>query len=722
MLIQGFQWKKAKESYVIVPENLIASSKRRLTFDPKELSEQLDRRNPVDNEPPERIKTRLAVARSQGPDVLERILVGNDLRPVNYLEKGMDVARAVGRIHKRDSQSGMVLDYATGFLISPRLLLTNHHVFGSSDEARLSEVEFNYQRNKDGAWVGSEFFALQPDTFFFTDEQLDFTVVAIAQTARQSGKLLATFGWLTLDPQIGKVSPGEYLTIIQHPSGEDKQIALRENQLLKIDTHTLWYRTDTAPGSSGSPVFNDVWQVVALHHSGVPEKDVNGNYLTLDGKPYEGPLDDSKIKWIANEGIRVSRLVASLQASYGNNSLVQGIFETSSSNSSSSVPMNSQPQKPPMSSDVTDLTGNHLTYGKKANQSSSKPPNNKLAAESFSLQSSTANQVEVELVADTGTIRLNIPLTITIQLGGVGGVSVASLSGEVGERIKADQAKQITDYSDRKGYDPNFLGSNDKRVPLPELTDDMKRDCSINRKAGQGIDEYVLPYHHFSLVMNKVRKIAFYTAVNIDGTSVNRLGRDDKWIADPRIGKDEQTDNSLYTNNDLDRGHLVRRLDPVWGSVAEAANIDTFHFTNCSPQHKDFNQSDVTWQGLENYILDNAIAEKFRVSVFTGPVFRDDDMKHRGLKLPRQFWKVLVMVKEGELSATAYLLSQEKLIRDFPKEAFSDDKRVKTYQVPIQAIEELTGLSFGLSAFDSMERNESTSRAIPITSYQAIQL
>lgn len=703
---------------MLISENLIASSERRLTFDPKELSEELDRRNPVDNEPPERVKTRLAVARSQGPDVLERIIVGNDLRPVNYLEKGMDVARAVGRIHKRDSQSGMVLDYATGFLISPRLLLTNHHVFGSSDEARLSEVEFNYQKNKDGAWVGSEFFALQPDTFFFTDEQLDFTVVAVAQTARQSDKPLAIFGWLKLDPQIGKVSPGEYLTIIQHPSGEDKQIALRENQLLKIDTHTLWYRTDTAPGSSGSPVFNDVWQVVALHHSGVPEKDANGNYLTLDGKPYEGRLDDSKIKWIANEGIRISRLVASLQSAYGKHSLVQGIFETSSSNSSSSVPINSQSPEPPMSSDVTDLTGNHLTYGKRANQSSSKPPNGKFAAESYSLQSSTANQVAVDLVADTGAIRLNIPLTITIQLGEVGGVSVVPPSATLGE----EKVKPVKDYSDRKGYDPNFLGNNDQRVLLPELTDAMKRDCALNRKAGQGMSEYVLPYHHFSLVMNKVRKIAFYTAVNIDGTTVNRLGRDDNWIADPRVGVDEQTDNSLYANNDLDRGHLVRRLDPVWGSVAQAANVDTFHFTNCSPQHKDFNQSDVTWQGLENYILDNAIAEKFRVSVFTGPVFRDDDQEYRGVKLPRQFWKVLVMVEKGKLSATAYLLSQEKLIKDLRDEAFSDDKLVRTYQVPIEKIETLTGLSFGLSEFDPMERHESMSRVIPVTSYKAIQL
>ncbi len=250
----------------------------------------------------------------------------------------------------------------------------------------------------------------------------------------------------------------------------------------------------------------------------------------------------------------------------------------------------------------------------------------------------------------------------------------------------------------------------------------MKRDCAINRKAGQGMDGYVLPYHHFSLVMNKVRKIAFYTAVNIDGTTVNRLGRDDNWIADPRVGADEQTDNSLYANNDLDRGHLVRRLDPVWGSVAQAANVDTFHFTNCSPQHKDFNQSDVTWQGLENYILDNAIAEKFRVSVFTGPVFRDDDQEYRGVKLPRQFWKVLVMVEKGKLSATAYLLSQEKLIKDLRDEAFSDDTLVRTYQVPIEKIESLTGLSFGLSELDPMEHHESVSRVIPITSYKAIQL
>jgi hypothetical protein len=48
-----------------------------------------------------------------------------------------------------------------------------------------------------------------------------------------------------------------HVSIIQHPSGERKQLALRENQLIDVLEDFLHYRTDTAPGSSGSPVFND---------------------------------------------------------------------------------------------------------------------------------------------------------------------------------------------------------------------------------------------------------------------------------------------------------------------------------------------------------------------------------------------------------------------------------------------------------------------------------
>jgi endonuclease G len=109
--------------------------------------------------------------------------------------------------------------------------------------------------------------------------------------------------------------------------------------------------------------------------------------------------------------------------------------------------------------------------------------------------------------------------------------------------------------------------------------------------------------------MNRRRQLALYTAVNIDGaSSIDLIREEDSWSYDPRIAESEQIGEALYRRNKLDRGHLVRRLDPVWGTPEEAAraNEDTFHFTNCSPQHEGFNQNDATWQGIENFLLDSA--------------------------------------------------------------------------------------------------------------------
>lgn len=83
------------------------------------------------------------------------------------------------------------------------------------------------------------------------------------------------------------------------------------------------------------------------------------------------------------------------------------------------------------------------------------------------------------------------------------------------------------------------------------------------------------------------------TAVNIDGEQLGSIKRENtKWILDPRMNEKFQTGPRVYAKNDLDRGHMVRRLDPVWGEHAEAANDDTFHFTNSTPQHKNLNQKE----------------------------------------------------------------------------------------------------------------------------------
>jgi endonuclease G len=266
------------------------------------------------------------------------------------------------------------------------------------------------------------------------------------------------------------------------------------------------------------------------------------------------------------------------------------------------------------------------------------------------------------------------------------------LSASTVEAISIDP-----DYGNRRGYDPDFLGTGSRSVPLLRLSDAILDDAAINREAGDP-SEHVLHYHHFSAVMSKRRKLAYFTAVNIDGAKrEHEVEREnDRWFLDPRIGKDEQVGEAVYAQNDLDRGHLVRRLDPAWGDSfeqAKVANDDTFHFTNCCPQHKNFNQNDTTWAGLEDYILDNAIAQDLRVSVFTGPVLSDQDPHYREVQLPRQFWKVVALVKEGgSLSATAYLLSQESLLDDLEGFEFG---AYKTYQVTVRKVEELTSLDFG---------------------------
>lgn len=302
---------------------------------------------------------------------------------------------------------------------------------------------------------------------------------------------------------------------------------------------------------------------------------------------------------------------------------------------------------------------------------------------------------------EEATVRLSLPLEVTVRLGGAAAVerrepsSAPAAAGGLAEAIVIDR-----DYASRRGYDAGFFGSGALEVPLPVLSAELLSKAAVS--SGVGGAGHVLRYHNFSVVMNKERRLAFFTAVNIDGALSRRLRREkDRWFLDPRLPSEQQTGEPVYLDNDLDRGHLVRRLDPAWGASdasAKLANDDTFHFTNCTPQHKDFNQRQTSWAGLEDYILENADNRDFKVSVFTGPVFAVDDDDYRGVKLPRQFWKVVVMVRPtGQLSATAYLLSQATLLQDLEVEAVEEFSygAYRTFQAPVARIAELTGLSFG---------------------------
>jgi len=248
------------------------------------------------------------VAPKAFPRSLERVLGTNDLIGIRFFDQGMKVSRAVARVQIHDQQ-GRSVGYGTGFLVSPRLFLTNNHVLGSAEVASASQAEFNFQENTAGAMQPTEVFAFTPAEFFLTDKEHDYTLVSIKQDVR-----LLTYGWLPLIPQIGKLVVGETVNIIQHPNGEPKQLAIRDNKVIDELELFLHYQTDTSPGSSGSPVFNDQWEVVALHHSGVPQLSPDGKIQSTDGRDWEEWMGEQRISWIANEGVRVSRLVQHVQA------------------------------------------------------------------------------------------------------------------------------------------------------------------------------------------------------------------------------------------------------------------------------------------------------------------------------------------------------------------------------------------------------------------------
>ncbi len=292
---------------------------------------------------------------------------------------------------------------------------------------------------------------------------------------------------------------------------------------------------------------------------------------------------------------------------------------------------------------------------------------------------------------------------------------VAAALREVTGRLHASAAVPETPVSapaalaGRAGYDPGFLGGGDLSVPLPGLG---AHAADVAPVAGR--DDGHLTYTHFTTIQSASRRLPRVTAVNIDGARAFALKRDDVWRIDGRIAPEHQVDNVLYVRNALDRGHMVRRKDPGWGAdeaEAQKGEDDTFHYTNCAPQHEGLNQRD--WARLEDYILEATTTRGFRACVMTGPVFREDDplLRHQpgaeGIRIPESFWKIAAMVhaERGTLSATAYVLDQGALIRPLTEAAFVFGE-FKTYQVPIALVEGATGLDFGpLRDHDPM-RNE----------------
>lgn len=582
-----------------------------------------------------------AAAPTITPEVLQR---DNDLRPIRFMHIGMLAARAVGRIRIADSPATEGGD-ATGFMVAPGLLMTNWHVLKNADVAAAASVVFNDEDGLDGNPLETAAFRLLPDLLFVNDELLDYAIVEVTPRT-SSGISLADFGYFRLFRETGKIDPSQRqaANIIQHPGGGPKKLAVRDNYLLEIlpdfvdpekKEMSLYYGTDTLKGSSGSPVCSDQWYVAALHRGGVPEtKMIDGKTVVVrrDGTPASPSDSPDALRYLCNEGTRVSRIYRSLE------------------------------EKAPTSPDAAaalDRIGKVATSPR------------------------------------LGPINLQ---TAPILLPG--------LLGTEGGAVEEITRRSSNRFEGATGYSPTFLGE-DHPIHLPQMTSEVEREVARLK----GSDESELKYEHFSVVMNKERRTAFFAAGNIDGSQLwgaqhlGGLPKRPSWSWDPRLDEQSQPDDTIF-GNAMQRGHLFKREDAVWGSDRQAmkrADELCFSIPNATPMIGNFNN--VEWGDLEDIITRECQAGN-KVSYFAGPVFRSTDSffnelranvpateRRKGMRVPQSFWKIVAWVEEDKLKAAGFMLSQaDEIERHGP---ILEEMSFGAYrQTSIGDIEQATGLRF----------------------------
>ena len=307
----------------------------------------------------------------------------------------------------------------------------------------------------------------------------------------------------------------------------------------------------------------------------------------------------------------------------------------------------------------------------------------------------SSGSAQASASSSSGEVTMEIPLRITVSLGGAEptGSCGANRTGSLAT-VDDDSDDSAAAESTGSGYDVDFLSES---VPTPQLTDDIADDAF--RLDGS----HLIPYTHFSVCQSKSRTLPRFVAWNVDGGRLKRVPRVN-FRRDCRVPDEFQADNALYRRNPYDRGHIARRADLNWGSLREArrANSDSFFYTNIAPQHEKFNQSSRAglWGELENAIFDDVEVEDIKISVMGGPIFRDDDPEHRGVQIPRDYWKLIAFrdTSDGQFKVSAYILSQKEFV---PTEVLELDA-FHLYHTSLSKLSEETELNFDdLLSFDT---------------------
>ncbi|MGQ4513006.1 trypsin-like peptidase domain-containing protein [Streptomyces sp. DW26H14] len=212
---------------------------------------------------------------------------------VAFLARGVEVAAAVVRLLVTFPHAQC---YGTAFRIGEDLLLTNHHVLydrrRGGVRALHAEAWFGYERDLSGRDLAHQVVPCDPESVE-GDARRDWAVI------RCAAPVPAGVPSLDLD-DTATVEPGDRVYIIQHPHGGVKKLAAHHNVVRHADDDVVQYWTDTERGSSGAPVFDQAWRLVALHRRSVPGT--------------QGPQSPLGPREFRNEGVRIQHVAAGVRS------------------------------------------------------------------------------------------------------------------------------------------------------------------------------------------------------------------------------------------------------------------------------------------------------------------------------------------------------------------------------------------------------------------------
>ena len=203
--------------------------------------------------------------------------------PISLIERAVALSRNVGRIVVGGRMFG------TGFLVSPAIVVTCHHLVPDGVAASSAGIEFDYRDDGSGAFPQVTQVAFDP-TRVLADPQLDCAILGLASPlADRPAVLFST-----------EIVIGQAPTIIHHPHGGPMRIAFRDGRILSVSDVVIRHTTSTLPGSGGAPLFDEGLRLLGVHHA---SRMVQG--VATAG----GPID------FLNEAISIDAIVRLMRAS-----------------------------------------------------------------------------------------------------------------------------------------------------------------------------------------------------------------------------------------------------------------------------------------------------------------------------------------------------------------------------------------------------------------------